>query len=106
SRSLMRTVSNPVGQEVQTPACFAQNEQLQARAGISDGSGCQSSEKEILPQWQRPVINQYADAPHRLRAVRQDPVVGSITVTISLILVIGKPASRECSRRLSSPSAR
>src|SRR5262249_33182066 len=57
TRSLTLTVSDPVGQEVQTPPCFAQNEQVQARAGISDGSGCQSSANEILPQWQRPEIN-------------------------------------------------
>jgi hypothetical protein len=50
-------VSDPVGQEVQTPPCFAQNEQVQARAGISDGSDRQSSANEILPQWQRPEIN-------------------------------------------------
>jgi hypothetical protein len=54
---LTLTVSDPVGQEVQTPPCFAQNEQVQARAGISDGSGRQSSVNEILPQWQRPEIN-------------------------------------------------
>ena len=48
---------DPVGEEVQTPPCFAQNEQVQARAGISDGSGRQSSANEILPQWQRPEIN-------------------------------------------------
>jgi hypothetical protein len=67
-------VSDPVGQEVQTPPCFTQNEQLQARAWISDGSGCQLSANEILPQWQRPVINmalqQQADAPHSLRLLR------------------------------------
>src|SRR5215472_10114599 len=56
-RSLTLTVSDPVGQEVQTPPCFAQNEQVQARAGISDGFGRQSSANEILPQWQRPEIN-------------------------------------------------
>jgi hypothetical protein len=56
-RSLTLTVSDPVGQDVQTPPCFAQNEQVQARAGISDGSGRQSSASEILPQWQRPEIN-------------------------------------------------
>jgi hypothetical protein len=38
-------------------AMLAQNEQVQARAGISDGSGRQSSAKKILPQWQRPEIN-------------------------------------------------
>jgi len=54
---LMLTVSDPVGQEVQTPPCFTQKEQVQARAGISDGSGRQSSANEILPQWQRPEIN-------------------------------------------------
>ena len=48
--SLMRTVNEAVGQEVQTPPCFTQNEQPQARAGISPGSGCQSSTKEMLPQ--------------------------------------------------------
>src|SRR5262249_30713246 len=57
TRSLTLTVSDPVGKEVQTPPCFAQNEQVQARAGISDGSGRQSSANEILPQWQRPEIN-------------------------------------------------
>jgi hypothetical protein len=47
-RSLTLTVSDPVGQEVQTPPCFAQDEQVQARAGISDGSGRQSSANEIF----------------------------------------------------------
>jgi hypothetical protein len=47
---LTLTVSDPVGQDVQTPPCFAQNEQVHARAGISDGSGRQSSANEILPQ--------------------------------------------------------
>jgi hypothetical protein len=54
---LTLTLSDPVGHEVQTPPCFAQNEQVQARAGISDGSGRQSSANEILPQWQLPDIN-------------------------------------------------
>src|SRR6516162_1844350 len=57
SKALTLTVSDPVGQEVQTPPCFTQNEQVHARAGISDGSGRQSSANEILPQWQRPEIN-------------------------------------------------
>ena len=57
ARSLTFTVSDPAGHDVQTPPCFAQNEQVQARAGISDGSGRQSSAKKILPQWQRPEIN-------------------------------------------------
>src|SRR5215469_7974793 len=62
SRSLTLTVSDPVGQEVQAPPCFAQNEQVQARAGISDGFGRQSSANEILPQWQRPEINMGSSA--------------------------------------------
>jgi hypothetical protein len=51
-----RTVmlSDPVGQEVQSPPCLAQNEQLQARAGISVGSGLQFSRNVMLPQWQLP----------------------------------------------------
>src|SRR5262249_8824793 len=57
ARSLTLTVSDPVEQEVQIPPCFAQNEQVHARAGISDGSGRQSRANEILPQWQRPEIN-------------------------------------------------
>jgi hypothetical protein len=40
---LTLTVSDPVGQDVQTPPCFVQNEQVHARAGISDGSGRQPS---------------------------------------------------------------
>ena len=51
------TLTEPVGQEVQTPPCFVQKEQVQARAGISEGSGFQLSVKEMLPQWQRPEIN-------------------------------------------------
>jgi hypothetical protein len=46
--------SEPVGQDVQTPPCLIQKEHEQARAGISVGSGCQSSWKEMLPQWQLP----------------------------------------------------
>src|SRR5262249_20087598 len=62
---MMLTVRDPVGQDVQTPPCFAQNEQVHARARISDGSGCQSSANEILPQWQRPEIN--IGLPHPVR---------------------------------------
>jgi hypothetical protein len=40
-----------------------QNEHVQARAGISDVSGFQSSTKEMLPQWQRPEINMTSKAP-------------------------------------------
>ena len=38
------------GLEVQTPPCLTQNEQPQARAGISRGSPSQSSSKAMLPQ--------------------------------------------------------
>jgi hypothetical protein len=55
SRTVMR--SAPAGWAVHTPPCFMQNEQVQARAGISVGSGCQVSTKEMFPQWQLPRIN-------------------------------------------------
>lgn len=55
--SSKRTFSEPDGQEVHTPPCLAQNEHEQARAGIRVGSGCQSSAKEMLRQWQDPVIS-------------------------------------------------
>jgi hypothetical protein len=42
--------SAPRGVEVQTPPCFVQKEQPQARAGISLGLGSQSSAKIMLPQ--------------------------------------------------------
>ena len=48
--SLTLTLSTPAGHEVQTPPCFVQNEQLQARAGILDGSGCQLSANAMFPQ--------------------------------------------------------
>jgi hypothetical protein len=54
---LTLTLSEPPGHEVHTPPCFVQKPQLQARAGISDGSGFQSSVKEMLPQWQPPRIS-------------------------------------------------
>src|SRR5262249_62436952 len=57
TRPLTLPVSDPVGQEVQTPPYSAQKEQVQPRAGISGGSGRQSSANEIFPQWQRPEIN-------------------------------------------------
>jgi hypothetical protein len=44
------TLSEPVGQAVHTPPCFVQKEQVQARAGIRDGSGSQFSENPMLPQ--------------------------------------------------------
>ena len=51
------TFNDPVGHEVQTPPCFVQNEQVQARAGISEGSGSHLSTNEMLPQWQAPEIS-------------------------------------------------
>jgi hypothetical protein len=53
----MVTLSEPVGQDVQTPPCLVQKEQVHARAGISDGSGFQVSANEIFPQWQLPQIS-------------------------------------------------
>ena len=55
--SLTRTVSEPAEQDVHTPPCFTQNEHEHALAGISFGSGCQSSLKETLPQWQAPEMS-------------------------------------------------
>jgi hypothetical protein len=37
-----------------------QNEQVQARAGISAGDGSQMREKEMFPQWHLPWINMRA----------------------------------------------
>jgi len=56
SGSLIAILSEPVGQAVQTPPCRMQNEQEQARAGISVGSGDQSSTNEMFLQWQLPTI--------------------------------------------------
>src|SRR3954467_14108121 len=53
----MVTFSAPAGHEVQTPPCFWQNVHEQARAGISVGSGRQSSVKAMLPQWHLPRIS-------------------------------------------------
>src|SRR5579862_5995021 len=53
----MDTLSVPAGWEVHTPPCFTQNEQPQARAAITAGSGSQLSVKAMLPQWQRPRIS-------------------------------------------------
>lgn len=50
------TVRLPVGQDVHTAPCFWQKVQPQARAGISFGSGRQSSLNFMLPQWQVPRI--------------------------------------------------
>src|SRR5712692_3260537 len=54
------TFSAPLGLEVHTPPCLVQNEQVQARAGISAGSGSQVREKEMFPQWHLPWINMRA----------------------------------------------
>src|SRR6476659_6918376 len=51
------TFKDPVGHEVQTPPCLVQNEQVQARAGISDGSGSHLSTNEMLPQWHLPLMS-------------------------------------------------
>src|SRR2546425_4387664 len=58
--SLITTSRAPRGLEVHTPPCLAQNEQVQARAGISAGSGSQTREKEMFPQWHLPQINMRA----------------------------------------------
>src|SRR6267143_2158469 len=58
--SLTTTSRAPLGLEVHTPPCFAQNEQVQARAGISAGSGSHVREKEMFPQWHLPWINMRA----------------------------------------------
>ena len=52
--SLIMTRSAASGWEVHTPPCLVQNEQVQARAGISAGSGSQVREKEMFPQWHLP----------------------------------------------------
>ncbi|HXY75621.1 MAG TPA: hypothetical protein VEH54_01815 [Steroidobacteraceae bacterium] len=48
--SLTSTLSEPVGQEVQTPPCLLQKEQVHARAGITLGSGSHRSAKRMFPQ--------------------------------------------------------
>jgi hypothetical protein len=55
--SRTRTVSDPAGQDVHTPPCRVQNEQVQARAGISAGSGRHSSTNDRFAQWQLPEIS-------------------------------------------------
>src|SRR5690349_24896913 len=59
------TSSLPVGQEVHTPPCLVQKEQVQARAGISTGSGSHRNSNEMLPQWQLPHMS--TGAPKCLR---------------------------------------
>jgi hypothetical protein len=39
---------------------LVQKEQVQARAGISAGSGSQARKKEMFPQWHLPWINMRA----------------------------------------------
>jgi hypothetical protein len=51
------TLSDPVGHAVQTPSCLVQNEHVQARAGIADGSGTHVNTNEMLPQWHFPVMS-------------------------------------------------
>src|SRR5258708_30811176 len=55
--SLIDTCKARRGFEVQMPPCLVQNEQPQARAWISTGSGSQASAKEMLPQWHLPWIS-------------------------------------------------
>src|SRR5262245_49271089 len=69
----MFTRNEPAGQAVQTPPCLVQNEQVQARAGISDGSGTQLSENDMLPQWHFPEIS--TELP-RLSSLRLDRCYG------------------------------
>src|SRR5579859_1770999 len=54
------TSSAARGLEVHTPPCLMQNEQVQARAGISAGSGSHARENEMFPQWHLPWINMRA----------------------------------------------
>jgi hypothetical protein len=58
-----------------------QNEHVQARAGISKGSGCQSSAKEMLPQWQRPEINITHLFPESTRPVMASVILGDKLAT-------------------------
>src|SRR5690242_8726349 len=60
ARSRTRMRSDPPGHDVQTPPCRVQNVHEQARAGISVGSGVQSSANAMLPQWQLPEIRMAA----------------------------------------------
>jgi hypothetical protein len=55
--SAIVTVRSPVGQEVHTPPCLVQNEQVHERAGISFGSGSHSKSNPMFPQWQLPAIS-------------------------------------------------
>src|SRR5712691_10784332 len=70
--SLTTTFSAPLGLEVHTPPCLVQNEQVQARAGISAGSGSQVREMEMFPQWHLPWINKRAIPSHHLGTAREE----------------------------------
>ena len=71
--SLTTTFRAPFGLEVHTPPCLVQNEQVQARAGISAGSGSQVREKEMFPQWHLPWINMRAISVVAARKRWQSP---------------------------------
>src|SRR5260370_32610057 len=61
SEGSLTTISRAApGLEVHTPPCLVQKEQVQARVGISAGSGSQAREKEMFPQWHLPWINMRA----------------------------------------------
>jgi hypothetical protein len=45
------TTRDAPGLDVQTPPCLVQNEQVQARAGISAGSGSHLRVNAMLRQW-------------------------------------------------------
>src|SRR5438105_15341320 len=64
--SFTTTSGVPSGFDVQTPPCFTQNVHVQARAGISTGSGSHASVKAMLPQWHLPRISMSPD-PETLR---------------------------------------
>src|SRR4029453_17993598 len=58
-----------VGQEVHTPPCLVQKEHVQARAGISTGSGSHSNSNAMFPQWQLPAMSKGAPRAYRLTKV-------------------------------------
>lgn len=74
AESSTTTFSTPPGLEVHTPPCLVQNEQVQARAGISAGSGSQAREKEMFPQWHLPWINTGLSEPLDSHDCRVTPV--------------------------------
>jgi hypothetical protein len=58
--SSILTSSDAAGLDVQTPPCLMQNEQVQARAGISMGSGSHAKANAMLRQWQLPWMSMQA----------------------------------------------